>query len=102
VRVLPVGRDGLDVPLAQEQEQVAVDVDLEAGLRDEEHPIAELHVAGLGADQDHHRPHAALERRGGRGRDEQAALGLALTLVGHANEDPVGGESDLPRRVDRG
>ena len=78
-RSLPSGEedDRLDVAFAQQQEVVAVELDLETGLRQEQHPVAGI-------------------RRRGR-RDRRAVTSLQTQRLGAG--DAVAGISRPPREV---
>lgn len=83
------GGDGVHVALAEDQEIIALDLDLVSILRAEEHLVALLGGADVGACADDFAPHQTLLLlRGGGDQDAPAAAPLGF-LGGHPDEDPV-------------
>ena len=84
----------MDVAFAQDEVLLAPDLDLEAGVGREQHPVAFFEVADRRADRHDLRPGEAAVEVGG-GRDEDAAAALAVAgVVGRQDQQPVGGHAD--------
>ena len=72
-----------------------VELDLEAGRRQEQHPVAVLGHPDVGTDERHVGPGETFRRRHRGGRDQQAARGLPLPVLRLLHDQPVAGEPDV-------
>src|SRR4051812_17806322 len=85
----PLGGDGVHVALAQDDQVLAVHLDLVLVLGGEEHLVADLHLADAAPDAAGFAPHQPLGHLGGR-RDEDAAAGATVAvLLAQGHEDAV-------------
>src|SRR4051794_8772885 len=96
----PLGRDGVHVALAQDDQVLAVHLDLVLVLGGEEHLVADLHLAHAGADAARLAPDQPLGHLRG-GRDQDAAGGPPLAvLLAERDQDAV--VQHLDRQLPRG
>src|SRR5687767_15892504 len=75
-----LGRDGVHVALAQDDQVLAVHLDLVLVLGGEEHLVADLHLTAARADAARLAPDQPLGHLRGR-RDEDAAAGATVAVL---------------------
>ena len=87
--------DRLDVALAEQEELVAVEVELEPGLGEEQDPVAVLTDRTSGPTSATSLQISRLGARCGRRGDQQSAPRRPFSVVGVPDDDAVGGQADV-------